>query len=249
MNDDLKNSIVEWMQDRADVVGFAPVDRFDQAPEAHHPSRIVKGAKTVIVFGKTIPRAILSSPDYNLYLLHRSYHSVYTYLDQLGMDLANYVESRGQHLALQIPTFAPLVYEGIEPWGILSLKHAAVNAGIAAFGKTGLVYHKEYGSLLRLGAVVTSAEVPGDPIIEDDPCPPGCNACSKACPSGALKGDSFEKLTCMGYTVKHAIYPLALKEKADLKHIERIINTAAYNYWLECDECLRVCPNNHKKKV
>ena len=47
--------------------------------------------------------------------------------------------------------------------------------------------------------------------------------------------------------IKHATYPLALKDEIGRKHIERIINTAGYNYWLACDECLKVCPLNKNK--
>ena len=230
----------------ADLVGFAPVDRFDQAPESHHPSRVCKEAKTVVVFGRIVPRGVFSSPGYNLHLLHRSYHTLYPYLDELGLDLANDIEAEG-YLAVQIPSYAPLVYHGLEPWGIISLKHAAVLAGLGAFGRSGLVYHPRYGSRLRLGAVVTSAAIPGDPLVAENPCPPKCNACQKACPAGAFDTGSFQKLTCMSYSIRHAIYPLALRDEAGQRNIETVINTAGYNYWLKCDECIKVCPNDHPK--
>jgi epoxyqueuosine reductase QueG len=136
----------------------------------------------------------------------------------------------------------------MEPWGLLSLKHACVRASLGAFGKNGLLHNPKYGTLLRPGAVVTNVEIPGDPMIEDDPCPEKCDACFKACPSGALQTDgSFKKMDCLGYLVKHAIYPLALKTEKGLQQIERVINTAGYNYWLTCNECLRVCPSNLRK--
>ena len=109
------------------------------------------------------------------------------------------------------------------------------------------MYHPKYGSLLRLGAVVTSAELPGDPVIETDPCPPDCEACLKACPSKAFQNGAFQKLVCRGYTIKHAIYPLALGSEEGRKSIELVINTAGYNYWIGCDTCLKVCPNNWRK--
>ncbi len=246
---DLKEAILGRAEGKVDAVGFAPVDRFDDGPEAHHPSRICKNAKTVIVFGNTVPRGMLLSPDYSLYMLHRTYHSVYERLNELGLMLSNWIESQGNFLAVPIPSFAPLVYKGMEPWGVLSLKHACVKAGLGAFGRNGLMHNPQFGTLLRPGAVVTSAELAGDPLIEDDPCPETCDACSKACPSGALQEDgTFNKMDCLGYLVKHAIYPLALKSEAGLKNIERVINTAGYNYWLTCNECLRVCPSNSPKK-
>jgi len=228
----LKEAVIDHLEGKVDAIGFAPVERFDDAPQEHHPSRICKDAKTVIVFGNPVPRGMLHSPDYSLYMLHRTYHSVYERLNELGLTLSNWIEAQGNYLAVPIPSFAPLVYHGMEPWGVLSLKHACA-----------------YGTLLRPGAVVTSAELPGDPMIEDDPCPEKCDACIQACPSGALqKHGPFKKMDCLAYLVKHAIYPLALKTESGLKNIERVINTAGYNYWLTCNECLRVCPNNRRKK-
>jgi epoxyqueuosine reductase len=245
MNEQLKSNIKEYMAPFVTEIGFAPVDRFTQSPDKHHPSRICKDAETVIVFGIVVPRGMLHSPDYRLYFLHRTYHSVYMHLDELALKLCNFIESQENYLAVPIPTFAPLVYEEFMPWGVLSLKHAAVNAGLGAFGKSGLMYHPKHGSLLRLGAVVTSASLPVDPMIEKDPCPKKCKACQEVCPSGAFDSDgNFKKDVCLAYSTKHAIYPIALRDEKGLKHIERIINTAGYNYWLTCNECLRVCPLN-----
>lgn len=240
-----KRLIIEHLENRVSAVGFAPVDRFANAPENHHPENACSSAKTVIVFGITVPRGMLRSPDYNLYFLHRSYHTVYAHLDEIALALCNFIEAQGRYLAVPIPSFAPLVYHDLEPWGIISLKHAAVRAGVGAFGRSGLIYHPKYGSLIRLGAVVTSMKLPGDSVIESDPCPEKCTLCQTACPSGAFDDQgNFSKLTCLQHIAKHAIYPIALKDEVGLRNIERVINTAGYNYWLECDECLRICPNN-----
>jgi epoxyqueuosine reductase len=249
MKGDLRQEVIKFLDDRVAAVGFARVERFGDAPEKHHPARVCKDAATVIVFGIPIPRGVVSSPDYNLYGLHRSYHTVYKRLDEIGLALCNFIESRGPHAAIAVPSYAPVVFHGLEPWGVISLKHAGVCAGLGAFGRSGQMYHPDYGSLLRLAAVVTSAEMPGDPLRDTDPCPEGCNVCQRSCPAGAFTdaGD-FQKMVCMPYSVKHAIYPLTLKDEAGLQHIERIINTAGHDYWLACDECLRGCPNNRPRK-
>jgi len=243
----LKELMIHHLENRASAVGFAPVERFADAPEKHHPAVVCKGAKTVVVFGIQIPQGILESPSYNLYTLHRSYHTLYRRLDEISLGLCNLIESQGPFTAVMVPSYAPMVFHKVEPWGLLSLKHAAVLAGLGAFGRSGQVYHPTYGARLRLAAVVTNAEIPGDPIIDKDPCPPKCRACQMICPAGAFEADgAFRKMICMAHTVKHAIYPLALKDSDGLKHIERVINTAGYDYWLDCDECLRICPNNRQ---
>jgi epoxyqueuosine reductase len=246
---ELYKGITKALADKVDAIGFAPVDRFEHAPEGHHPSRICQQARTVIVFGKAVPKGMLHSPDYGLFIMHRTYHSMYPFLDEIGLMLSTWIEAQGGYLAVPVPSYAPLVFHDREPWGILSLKHAAVNAGLGCLGKNGLMHHPSYGTLLRLGAVVTDAEIPGDPVISETPCPEECRACFKACPGKAFgKEGVFQKMTCLAKTIKHAIYPLALQTPEGMKHMERVINTAGYNYWLECQTCLQVCPNNQLVK-
>jgi epoxyqueuosine reductase QueG len=151
-------------------------------------------------------------------------------------------------LAVPIPSYAPLVFRGREPWGIISLKHAAVEAGLGSLGKNGLMHHPRYGTLIRLGAVITSAEMPGDPKLEVSPCEDNCSACLKACPAKAFEDDgAFKKMTCLANTIKHAIYALAFQTPEGMRQIERVTNTAGYNYWVACDTCLKVCPSNRGK--
>lgn len=248
MRENLKKTISDFLKPQVTAWGFSAVERFADAPAAHHPRRVCRDAETVIVFGITVPQGMLRSPDYNLYALHRSYHSAYMRIDEISLALCNYIESQGKYLAVPIPSYAPMVFHQLEPWGIMSLKHAAVNAGLGRFGRSGQVYHPQYGALLRLGAVVTDAVIAADPLLAPEPCPPGCSACSKVCPAKAFDADgNFHKMTCLGHTIKHAIYPLTLHSEAGLKKIERIINTAGYNYWIDCDECLKVCPLNKRK--
>lgn len=40
----------------AHLVGVAPIDRFYQAPEGHHPSDMLRGAKSVVVVAAPFPR-------------------------------------------------------------------------------------------------------------------------------------------------------------------------------------------------
>jgi epoxyqueuosine reductase len=243
VEEDLKERLTAWLRGKVDTFGFAPVERFGEAPEEHHPSRICKDAETVIVYAKTIPKALLSSPSYSLYLLHRCYHTVYPYLDEVGLELANYIESNG-YPAVPVPSYLPLVFHGLEPWGIVSLKHSAVLAGLGSFGRNDTVHHPDFGSMLRFGAVVTAAAMPGDHLLEYDPCPPGCNTCREACPIEAWREGAFQKMNCTAHTVKHAIYRLTLGDDYGRDNIEMIINTAGYNYWIACDDCQAVCPNN-----
>jgi epoxyqueuosine reductase len=243
VEESLKQRIVDWLGERVDEVGFAPLERFDAAPPEHHPSRLCSGARTVIVLAKALPRSILTSPGYQLYLLQRSYHTVYTVLDEVALSLASWLDGQG-YPAVPVPSYAPMVFREGAFWGLLSLKHAAAAAGLGSFGRSELVYHPGYGSMLRFAAVVTAAELAGDPLREVDPCPLRCNACRDACPAGAWGEAGFTRRTCQSHAFTHAIYRLALADEEGLRNIETVINTAGYNYWIKCTECQAACPMN-----
>src|SRR4030042_6282181 len=157
MAESLKQSIKKFLAPQVDAVGFAPVARFTDAPDAHHPARVCPDAKTVIVIGITVPQGMRRSPDYNLYAMHRTYHSAYTRLDHIALALSNFIEAKGAHMAVPIPSYAPMVFRQFAPWGVMSLKHAAVKAGLGRFGRSGQMYHPKYGSLLRLPPGVVPA--------------------------------------------------------------------------------------------
>ena len=74
MSVELKKMVAKQFSPRLSAIGFAPVERFVDAPEKHHPANTCKDAQTVIVLGITVSQGMLRSPDYNLHLLHRSYH-------------------------------------------------------------------------------------------------------------------------------------------------------------------------------
>lgn len=121
------------------------------------------------------------------------------------------------------------------------------DGGTGPFGRSGQAYHPEYGALLRFGAVVTAAALPGDGVVEKDPCPPRCNACREARPPGAFPGGSSRRRHAWAMPSGTASTASPLGDEEGLKRIEMIVNTAGCNYWIACDECVKVCPLNKGK--
>ncbi len=76
---ELKEKIKECFEPNVTVIGFSGVDRFTEAPGAHHPDQVCKNAKSVIVFGILVSQGMLRSPKYGLYAMHRLYHTVCEY--------------------------------------------------------------------------------------------------------------------------------------------------------------------------
>ncbi|MHA1914197.1 MAG: 4Fe-4S double cluster binding domain-containing protein [Promethearchaeota archaeon] len=231
-----------------DIVGIADVnnDLFLEAPESHQPKNILEDAKSVIVFGKSMPRSIFRLNNFHTNLVHRAYHSLYKLLDITGVKLAHYVESLGYY-SISIPSYNPLAIENFQPWGVISLKHAGLAAGLGKIAKNGLLIHPIHGTLLRLSAVITTADLVADLMMEENVCSE-CNLCIEKCPNKAFdKNDNFKKMTCLPNTVKHGINILHPYNQDYLNNIELISNTFLLEYTIGCTVCLDVCPVNKKE--
>ncbi len=71
-------------------------------------------------------------------------------------------------------------------YGLFSMKRAAVLAGLGRKAKNGLVANPKHGVRIRLGGILTQAPLGADPLLEGDPCPPGCDICWRVCPTRAI---------------------------------------------------------------
>ena len=60
-----------------DVVGIANADNeiFLNAPEEYQPKKVLKNTKSIIVFGKSLPRAVFQLNHHKSQIIHRLYHS------------------------------------------------------------------------------------------------------------------------------------------------------------------------------
>lgn len=235
-----------------DVIGIADVNNelFLKAPNDHQPKNILEGANSVIVLGKAIPSGVFKVKNYRSHALTRVHHSFFKFMDICAGRLANYVESLGFY-AIATPAHIPFIFKTFkkpESWGMLSLKHAGVAAGLGRIAKDGLLIHPKYGTLLRLSSVITTAKLLPDPMIKEDICLE-CNLCVDNCTGNAFDADGkFDKFKCYPRTVLHAFKWLHPYNEEYIKNIEIITNTTFLEYNLGCYKCLEVCPLNNPKK-
>lgn len=69
--------------------------------------------------------------------------------------------------------------------GQVSLRHAAVAAGLGTLGRHNLVVHPRFGSRVVFSAVLTDLDLPSDGPGADNPCT-DCGLCVERCPGRAL---------------------------------------------------------------
>jgi len=115
----------------------------------------------------------------------------------------------------------------------------AVQAGLGARGRHGLLITKEYGSWVFLGGIATSARLPA---VHRPPSPVSCGhcgACARACPAGALGADGFCREKCLSHITQRR-GTLTPKEQALLRR--------AGTAW-GCDLCQEACPHNRGARI
>jgi Uncharacterized Fe-S protein len=208
----------------ADLCGIASVDRFENAPEGFRPADIYPACKSIIVVAKRMPPAIFESRSPSPYTLLNETERVRV-LDTIAVELCIWLHDRGVN-AIPVPSDGPY-----DCWdagrkrgmGVLSLRHAAEQAGMGRIGKNTLVVNEKYGNLLNFGAVLADAPIQPDKLVAGAYCPESCRKCIKACPSGALDGVTVDQKKCR----EHAFYP----------------NGRGYDIvW--CSTCRSTCPNS-----
>jgi epoxyqueuosine reductase QueG len=118
---------------------------------------------------------------------HKTYRICFLFAEWLTLKLSRFLEDRGYKTAI------PSEWVGKEKWRDaknkihrFSLKLAAYEAGIGVFGRCGLIVTPELGPRIRLGALLTDAELDPTPKLEDfNPCRQ-CTRCAEICPVEAI---------------------------------------------------------------
>jgi len=257
----IKSSVVKkWAKDMgANIVGIAPVERFEGAPPGHGPMDFVPEAQSVIVAGIRIPDPIVDYDRYhlqfvearqdiaveslvnNLYML-MGHYVIDIMLNSLAVRLANKLEAEGGYKTLPTPNTR---YTGLGhpadwlPLQHFSQRHAATRAGLGEFGFNNIVLTPEFGPRVRYVSIITEAELEPDPLIAEKICLRekcgGRNGpiCFQRCTAGAIQlRDGQDHDAIFVDTPSRTERSLCLQRVGDkIVHVCVFVGT-----------CMRVCP-------
>ncbi|MDY0258019.1 hypothetical protein [Gudongella oleilytica] len=176
--------------------GIASIDRFVDAPDGFSPTDVYSKCKSVVVMFRQMPTGAILAENPIPYT-HAAYQ-MYEELDRLSMDMLRFCQSKGVNGVI-IPADVPYLHwdeEKKHGQGILSLKHAAVQAGLGMMGRSTIFINREYGNMVYLGAILIDEELEQDPLCEDFSCPPNCNICRENCPQQAIGEMSVDQKLC-----------------------------------------------------
>jgi epoxyqueuosine reductase len=253
----------------ADLVGIADGAALEQHPpdpdNPRRPSDITEhdGAR-VIVLAKRLSRGAARIQAWND--RHKYYNDelALTRLEEASLELVYWLEDSGYPAIIVPPTHVdPWTYEDGKPKKhlstLLSLPHAAVEAGLGTLGLNLQLLTPEYGPRVVLTAVLCSVDVCCDERIEQALClGPSCARCLKVCPGDAVGHWSRDWDACDPYRSPHGFPQLS-------DHVARIIaapdanaqkellrSEDSFNLWQSilrgagaitgCRKCADVCP-------
>jgi epoxyqueuosine reductase QueG len=253
-------------KNRADLVGVASADRFQEAPDGRRPWDLLPDAKSVIVMAKRIPISVVKtipSPHYN---------TCCSYLNEqlrvLAYKTALFMEDRGFEALPIDPSISDYARDveiireqpapEIKMLGNFSHRHAAVIAGLGEISVASYVVVPKFGPRVRFVSVISTAPLKPDPRLKEDMkwgliCKPEtCRlACVKACPPGALLGDGMvSHFKCRSYR-DPKIYNLEyFKEIAKpsyrgispIRKISILSRTHPTSNIETCGVCIKACP-------
>ncbi len=180
----------------ADLVGIADGATLERHPpdprDPRRPSDITDlDSGRVIVLAKRVSRGSARIAAWND--RHKYYNDelALSRLEEASLELVYWLEDNGYPAIIVPPTHVdPWRYDG-DPnrhhTTLLSLPHAAVEAGLGTLGLNLQLLTPEFGPRVLLTAVLCSVDVACDQKMETALClGPSCGRCLKTCPADAV---------------------------------------------------------------
>ncbi len=194
----------------APLWGIAGLSSLTDAPESADPSRLLPSGRSVVSFAIPLDQIALKRYlDKTDWLSHcGDRKQVVRKLYRLGDTLKDFLVSQGYEARnvevnnnyLPEPGAADIT-EMTEFLPDFSHRYAAVAAGVGRLGWSGNLMTEEYGSLVELGSVLTSAVIEPDSPIPDEkhPCDK-CRMCTLVCPVGMIPSKDSQQVRIAGIT-------------------------------------------------
>lgn len=192
----------------ADLAGITTRERLVDGPPSADPTYLLPSARSVISFAIALDpetvRNYISKKDWLSHCYERKEKVQRLY--NIGDRLAAFLREQGYDAVnvdinnnYRPEEGKPDVTDMTEFHPEFSHRYGAVGAGIGRLGWSGNLMTPQYGSLVELGSVLTSAELEPDPVLAENPCDK-CKMCALSCPVGMIDPRESIEVTVAGVT-------------------------------------------------
>ena len=252
----------------ADLVGIADGQVINEhPPDALHPRRPrdltdLDGDRVIVLAKRTFTGSskIRAWDD-----RHKFYNDeiALSRLEEASLELVYWLEDCGYPAVIVPPTHTdPWRYDGdpnAHRGTLLSLEHAAVEAGLGTLGLNLQLLTPEYGPRVILSAVLCSVPVEPDRKMDQALClGPSCGRCLSSCPGNVIKHWDRDWAACDKYRRPYGFGKFAdhlvgiINEDDPARQKEMIRSESTFYLWQSilrgagavtgCRNCQDVCP-------
>ncbi len=240
----LTKEVKQFVLDQGmDLVGIASADRLNElTPEGYNrPKDILAECNSSIVIAFRWPDPLVDGLPEIRAMYSRMMIMMNNQLDQTLLCIARFFIKKG---FLAMPVHASDPYDLSELKGVLSHKHAAVQAGLGEFGLNNLLLTPQFGPRQRFAQVLTDAKLIPDKSLSLFLCEktiPECNfACIRVCPRSFIPNDYKKDPVIMKTVVWKGVnidkQGCSYYQDRGLPHMGR------NGYTFRCGLCITACP-------
>ena len=238
----------------ADAVGFASIEDY-LSKKSPDPKMILPTVKSLVVIayreldGSVESANTRTCMSGRMALMEFSQKNVYM--------LGRYVEDKYHVKTAPVLISYPLdMGPGVMGMiGDISLRHAAIAAGLGVFGRHNLVIHPRFGTRILFTALLTELDLPSDPPVTEELCN-DCGLCVDNCPAKALDVEGqTDQMKCLrnsqpwgiggaiGFVLKFTKAPPE-KQKEMLMDPQflKLYQASFIGFQYDCFNCLASCP-------
>ncbi|MFI5011989.1 MAG: hypothetical protein ACHQAY_06550 [Hyphomicrobiales bacterium] len=252
----------------ADLVGIADGELMNaNPPDPRDPRRPIDvselDSKRVIVLAKHLNNGVARIQHWGDRTKFYNDELALSMLEEVSLELVCWLEELGYPAVIIPPTH-------VDPWRyddnpsqhmttLLSLPHAAVEAGLGTLGLNQQLLTPEFGPRVILTAVLCSVDVEPDARREESLCRgPSCGRCLAVCPADAVKHWDRDWQACDTHRSPYGFAKLighveAVMTEPDTQKKKDLLRTETFfNLWqgilrgsgviTGCRRCADVCP-------
>ncbi len=240
----LTGEVKQFVLDQGiDLVGIAPIDQLNElTPKGYNrPKEILAECRCSIVVALRWSDPLVDGLPELRAMYSRMMIMMNNQIDEALLRISHFLSEKG---FLALPVHASDPYDLSALKGILSHKHAAVQAGLGEFGLSNLLLTPRFGPRQRFGQILTDAELIPDKPLNVNLCEktiPECHfACINICPRGVIPNDYKRDHGVM----KTVVWQGVNIDKAGCSYYQDrgLPHMGRNGYTFRCGMCINACP-------
>lgn len=233
-----------------DDLGFAAADDY-HSPSSPPLHEIFPAAKSIIVL---CYQELDNCESSNKQIAYAGRQSLMEHASSCSYKLARFLQKELIAKVMSVPISYPMdMSRGAI--GEVSLRHAALAAGLGNFGLHNLIIHPRFGSRVIFNALITNLTLESDPPLTEKLCI-DCRSCVDNCPAEALnEAGKTQVVHCLKNSQPYGIggsirfwrkfgegSPEEQKQLLLSKDYPFLYQAASLGYQYYCFNCVMTCP-------